>query len=595
MRLETMASLDVYKKSVKENFLFLKAATNVQELYLRAIPLKGEQGFLIPVAQVHLGDDALLQRLTQWRNRFVHVYPTQFLATLESTRAWLRDRLLAVEDRMLFLVVDKQGAVVGHMGFNSCFNDEAQMELDNIVRGVDGVERGIMANALLTLTEWARKTINVEGFFLRVFADNAKAIDFYRSLGFVVDETIPLTKVEQEGLVSYVACENGGTPDASFLRMSLHAASPEIGKTLMSTAGPSISAKEAAYAFDAAATGWNSNWSRYLTKFEQSFASYVGAKYALATTSCTGALQIALMALDIGPGDEVIVPDMTWVATANAVRYVGATPVFADIEFDTWNLDAATIEPLITPRTKAIVAVHLYGHPARMTRIMEIARQYNLKLVEDAAPAVGAEWEGRRCGSFGDFAAFSFQGAKLLVTGEGGMLVTNNDALYEKALKIWDQGRDPSKVFWIDGHGVKFKMSNVQAALGLAQLERVDEQIEMKRRIARWYREGLEGVSGISLNQEVPGARSIFWMTSVFLHEDVRIDRELVRKLMKDANVDTRPVFPAISQYPIWPVKQTPQPVALRVGQRAINLPSGVCLKRDEVDYVCDVLKKILK
>lgn len=590
-----MASLDVYKKSVKENFLFLKAATNVQELYLRAIPLKGEQGFLIPVAQVHLGDDALLQRLTQWRNRFVHVYPTQFLATLESTRAWLRDRLLAVEDRMLFLVVDKQGAVVGHMGFNSCFNDEAQMELDNIVRGVDGVERGIMANALLTLTEWARKTINVEGFFLRVFADNAKAIDFYRSLGFVVDETISLTKVEQEGLVSYVACENGGTPDASFLRMSLHAASPEIGKTLMSTAGPSISAKEAAYAFDAAATGWNSNWSRYLTKFEQSFASYVGAKYALATTSCTGALQIALMALDIGPGDEVIVPDMTWVATANAVRYVGATPVFADIEFDTWNLDAATIEPLITPRTKAIVAVHLYGHPARMTRIMEIARQYNLKLVEDAAPAVGAEWEGRRCGSFGDFAAFSFQGAKLLVTGEGGMLVTNNDALYEKALKIWDQGRDPSKVFWIDGHGVKFKMSNVQAALGLAQLERVDEQIEMKRRIARWYREGLEGVSGISLNQEVPGARSIFWMTSVFLHEDVRIDRELVRKLMKDANVDTRPVFPAISQYPIWPVKQTPQPVALRVGQRAINLPSGVCLKRDEVDYVCDVLKKILK
>ncbi|TAM55223.1 MAG: GNAT family N-acetyltransferase [Paraburkholderia sp.] len=587
--------MDVYKKSVKENFLFLKAATNVQELYLRAIALKGEQGFLIPVAQVHLRDDFLLQRLTEWRNRFVHVYPTQFVATLESTRAWLRDRLLAVEDRMLFLVVDKQGAVVGHMGFNSCFNDEAQMELDNIVRGADGVEKGIMANALLTLTEWARKTINVEGFFLRVFADNTKAIDFYRSLGFAVGQTIPLTKVEQEGLVSYVTCENGRQPDASFLLMSLHATSSEIGKTLISTAGPSISAKEAAYAFDAAATGWNSNWSRYLTKFEQSFASYVGAKYALATTSCTGALQIALMALDIGPGDEVIVPDMTWVATANAVRYVGATPVFADIEFDTWNLDAATIEPLITPRTKAIIAVHLYGHPARMTRIMEIARQYDLKLVEDAAPAVGAEWEGQRCGSFGDFAAFSFQGAKLLVTGEGGMLVTNNDALYEKALKIWDQGRDPSKVFWIDGNGVKFKMSNVQAALGLAQLERVDEQIEMKRRIARWYREGLEGVSGISLNQEVPGARSIFWMSSVFLHENVRIDREQVRKLMKDANVDTRPVFPAISQYPIWPVKQTPQPVALRVGQRAINLPSGVCLKRDEVDYVCDVLKKILK
>jgi perosamine synthetase len=392
-----------------------------------------------------------------------------------------------------------------------------------------------------------------------------------------------------------VECENGATPDRSFLRMELCASDKTVGNTLISTAGPSISAKEAAYTFDAAATGWNSNWSKYLTKFEQSFASYVGAKYALATTSCTGALQISLMALDIGPGDEVIVPDMTWVATANAVRYVGATPIFADIEFDTWNVDAAKIEPLITPRTKAIVAVHLYGHPARMTRIVEIARQYNLKLVEDAAPAVGAEWEGRRCGSFGDFAAFSFQGAKLLVTGEGGMLVTSNDDLYQRALKIWDQGRDPSKVFWIDGEGVKFKMSNVQAALGLAQLERVDEQIEMKRRIARWYREGLEGVEGISLNREVPGARSIYWMSSIFLHDNVQIEREEVRKLLKDVNVDTRPVFPAISQYPIWPVRQAPQPVALLVGQRAINLPSGVCLKREEVDYVCDALRKILK
>jgi perosamine synthetase len=293
------------------------------------------------------------------------------------------------------------------------------------------------------------------------------------------------------------------------------------------------------------------------------------------------------MSLGIGPGDEVIVPDETWVATANAVRYVGAIPIFADIELDTWNIDANSIETLITPKTKAVIAVHMYGHPARMSKILEVARKHGLKVVEDAAPAIGAEWQGKRCGSFGEFAAFSFQGAKLLVTGEGGMLVTNDDALYARAKKIWDQGRNPSKVFWIDGDGVKFKMSNIQAALGLGQLERADELIEMKRRLFGWYEEGLADVPHIRLNREVEGARSIYWMTSLFLDECAPIDRDELMKQLKARNIDTRPVFPAISQYPIWPRPQNPQPTALRVGLRAINLPSGVCLNRAEVMYVC--------
>lgn len=368
-----------------------------------------------------------------------------------------------------------------------------------------------------------------------------------------------------------------------------------VPDSLILTAGPSISNLEVAYAHDAASRGWNGEWSKYLTKFESEFAKYVGAKYALATSSCTGALQIALMSLNIGSGDEVIVPDETWVATANAVRYVGAIPIFADIELDTWNIDASSIESLITPKTKAVIAVHMYGHPARMSKILDVARRHGLKVVEDAAPAIGAEWEGQRCGSFGDFAAFSFQGAKLLVTGEGGMLVTNDDVLYEKAKKIWDQGRNPSKVFWIDGDGVKFKMSNIQAALGLGQLERADELIEMKRRLFSWYEEGLADLPYITLNKEVEGARSIYWMSSLFLDEVAPISRDELMRQLKSRNIDTRPVFPAISQYPIWPRHQKPQPTALRVGLRAINLPSGVCLTKDEVMYVCRNIAELIK
>lgn len=364
--------------------------------------------------------------------------------------------------------------------------------------------------------------------------------------------------------------------------------------SMILTAGPSISTLESFYAYDAASKGWNKEWSKYLDLFEKKFAEYIGVKYALATSSCTGALQIALMSLDIGPGDEVIVPDETWVATANAVRYVGATPVFADIELDSWNIDANSVESLITPNTKAIIAVHMYGHPARMSKIMEVAKKHGLRVVEDAAPAIGAEWEGKRCGSFGDLAAFSFQGAKLLVTGEGGMLVTNDDVLYQKAKKIWDQGRNPSRTFWIDADGVKFKMSNVQAALGLAQIERADELIEMKRRIFSWYQEGLKDTPFVTLNAEVSGARSIYWMSSLRLDESAPIGRdELIQKL-KEVNVDTRPVFPAISQYPIWPRHQEPKPIAMRVGLQAMNLPSGVCLTKNEVMYVARQINRVL-
>ncbi len=339
--------------------------------------------------------------------------------------------------------------------------------------------------------------------------------------------------------------------------------------------------------------GWNDQWNKYLRRFEESFAEYVGVKHALAFSSCTGALHLALLALGIGKGNEVIVPELTWVATANAVLYTGATPIFADVEEDSWCLDAASVESRITPRTKAVMPVHLYGQPARMDRIMAVARAHNLYVVEDAAPSIGAECNGQRTGSFGHFGCFSFQGAKLLVTGEGGMLLTNDTDLYKRAYKIWDQGRVPGS-FWIDYNGWKYKMANVQAAIGLGQLERVEELVEAKRRIFGWYAEGLAGVPHIRLNREIPGTRSIYWMTSIYLEDSCPLTRDTLRAELSKRNVDTRAVFPAISQYPIWPVKQAPQPRGTRIGERALNLPSGVCLKREQVKYVCAQIRELL-
>lgn len=586
------SAIQVYQNAVVQNFAFMKAATDIQAAYLRAIPV-GDAGFLLPVANLHLNDEGLIRKLAEWRNANVSVYPTQFVATPESTRAWLEGRLLAVPDRMLFLVVDSCGKTIGHMGFNSCLNDACLFEIDNVVRGESAGLKGLFSKAITALMEWARTTLNVDGFFLRVMDDNHHAIRFYENNGFVEEDRIPLAREEQTGNVFYREARAGEKAEKDFVRMAWRPAR-KIGETMILTAGPSISAREAVYSYDAALRGWNRNWSKYLTAFEKRFAEYIGVKYAMATSSCTGALQIALMALDIGPGDEVIVPDQTWVATANAVRYVGAVPVFADVELDTWNLDAKSVERLVSSKTKAIMPVHMYGHPARMTGIQDVARKHGLKIVEDAAPAIGAEWQGRRCGSFGQFGAFSFQGAKLMVTGEGGMLVTDDDALYEKALKIWDQGRNPGRVFWIDGDGVKFKMSNIQAALGLGQLERVEELIAMKRRLFSWYREDLAGVPCITLNQEVDGARSIYWMTSIRLDESARVSRDELMQRLKERNIDSRPVFPAISQYPIWPRCQPPQPTALRIGNQGINLPSGVCLARDEVRYISQTIRDIL-
>ncbi len=587
-------SISSYKHSINNYFSFLKETTRLDDLHTKSILLPNDAGYLLPVCELHATDKNLISKFANWRKENGQFFPSQFPVTDEGTTTWLRKSVLDVKDRILFLVLDNHGEVVGHLGFANGLNDQGELEVDNVVRGVKQSHAGIMHLAMQKLIDWAEEFIAPEKIFLRVFSDNQHAINFYKKLSFKEDGLIPLAKHVEGEAVFYRATTSADEKVAQhFLRMVYAPARLEKAETLISTAGPSISAREVSYANDAARNGWNGKWNTYIKKFEETFCDYIGVKHALTTSSCTGALHIALAALGIGPGDEVIVPDITWVATANAVVYVGATPVFADVDLDSWCMTPESFESLITEKTKAVIPVHLYGHPAPIEEIVKIARKHGLYIIEDAAPSVGAEWTGQKVGTFGDFAAFSFQGAKLAVSGEGGMLVTNNDELFAKAYAIWDQGREPN-TFWIKQNGLKYKMSNVQAAIGLGQVERIVELIEAKRRIFSWYAEHLQDTPHIKLNYEVPNAYSIYWMTSIMVDDKSGIGRDRLRDALKARNIDTRPVFPAISQYPHWPRAQQAQVNSSYIGKQAINMPSGVCLKQREVEYICRSLKEIL-
>ena len=368
-------------------------------------------------------------------------------------------------------------------------------------------------------------------------------------------------------------------------------------KQMILTAGPSISSREVRYVTNAVRNGWNFHYRDYIDRFEKAFTKYIGVTYALAVSSGTAALHLAMLGCDIGEGDEVIVPEITFVASANVVRYVGANPIFVDVEPDTWCIDPVSVERAITKKTKAIMPVHIYGHPANMTAINAIARKYKLKIIEDACPSIGAQVRGKKTGNLSDVGAFSFQGAKTLATGEGGMLVTNSKKIFEKVCYLGNHARDPRRTFWHSDVGYMTRMSNLQAALGLAQLERVGEFIAKKRKIFSWYKERLKNVPGIQLNTEAPWAKNIYWMSSVVLEPGSRISRDKCMSELRKRMIDTRPFFYPISMFPMYKKKYYAKknPVAYWVGTHGINLPSGVMLTKSTVDYVASCLIDILK
>jgi perosamine synthetase len=366
--------------------------------------------------------------------------------------------------------------------------------------------------------------------------------------------------------------------------------------------GPWITQKEVEYVTDAAANAWYRNANMYHERFEKAFAEYLGVRYAMALPSCTSAIHLALLALEVGPGDEVIVPDITWIASAAPVTYVGATPVFADIDRETWCLSAKSFEQLITPRTKAVIPVDLYGGMPDWDAIIEIARAHKIAVIEDAAEAVGSVYHGARAGSFGEAGVFSFHGSKTLTTGEGGLLATNREDIYKRASFLRDHGRPPGDRMFVNTQiAHKYKMSSLQAALGLAQLERVEELVTRKREIFSWYKAELSNVPGITLNAEPPGTTNSYWMNTVIVDRSYGLDKTALMQLLGDQGVDCRPFFHPLSSLPAYRDFPEAGPAARRntvayeISPRGINLPSGLNLTPELVRRVCDTLRSVLQ
>lgn len=358
---------------------------------------------------------------------------------------------------------------------------------------------------------------------------------------------------------------------------------------------PEIRGNEWEYIKECLDTNWVSSAGAYVDRFEKEFADYISSNHAVVTMNGTAALELALRTISIGPGDEVIISSMTFISPVNTIRYVGAEPVFVDVCRDTYVMDADKIEELITPRTKAIMPIHIYGHPVDMDKIMKIADDYGLYVIEDATESLGALYRGKPTGTLGHIGCFSFNGNKLITTGAGGMLVTDNDTWGERAKFLSTQTKVGTKNhgFYHPEVGYNFRMPNLLAAMGCAQLEKIDEYIEAKREHAKYYNELLNGVKGITLPTEKEWAKNVYWLYSILIEDDYVLSRdELILELEK-ARIESRPFFMPVHKMPPYrdcrcdDMKNT-----IDISQRGINLPSSVGLTKEDIERVCDVICK---
>ncbi len=349
------------------------------------------------------------------------------------------------------------------------------------------------------------------------------------------------------------------------------------------TSKPSIGPLEVEYVTHAVQSGWISSLGEYVSRFEEEFAAFCGVDHAVAVSNGTVAIHLALVALRIGPGDEVIVPDLSFIATANAVLMAGATPVFADINADTLCLDPSTIEPLITPRTRAIMPVHLYGHPADMRAISQIAARHGLLVIEDAAEAHGSEVNGQRVGGLGNCATFSFYGNKNLTTGEGGMITTNDAALADRCRLLRDHAMSPQRRYWHEEQGYNYRITNLQAAVGCAQLARSEELIGGRIELFDLYQSAFSG-SGVRLNRRANWARNTYWLVCAEFPGLDHPKRDMLIEALRTNGIDTRPYFYPMSDMPY--LVSAPTPVAHAVSQIGLSLPTYIGLTSDDVGYI---------
>lgn len=351
---------------------------------------------------------------------------------------------------------------------------------------------------------------------------------------------------------------------------------------------PMLTGNERKYVDECIDTAWISAKGHFVSDFENAFSNYIGTKYAVGVCNGTVAIQVAIKALGITTGDEVICPTFTYIASANPITEAGAKVVFVDSLRDTWQMDPDDIENKITSKTKVIMAVHLYGHPCDMDKIMTIAQKHNLYVIEDCAEAIGSEYKGKKVGSFGDIACFSFFGNKTITCGEGGMVLTNSEYLHERILKIKGQGLAKNREYWHDTLGFNYRMTNIQAAIGLAQFEQIDKFIDKKRLIADWYKKYLKGLP-VEFHNEIGDVKHTYWMNSILV--DKNEIRENARKYLKDRGIETRPTFYPIHTMPVYSEKYEKHTVAEDIALRGINLPSYPGLNEEDVKNICEAVK----
>lgn len=358
---------------------------------------------------------------------------------------------------------------------------------------------------------------------------------------------------------------------------------------------PSITELEIDYVTRAVRSTWISSIGEYIDRFEKEFAAFCGARYGVALMNGTVAIQLALEVFGIGEGDEVIVPDLSFIATANAVLYVGAVPVFADIDPDTYCIDVPSMERLITPRTKAVIPVHMYGHPADMTAIMEVAAKHGLVVIEDAAEAHGATVNERPVGGLGHAGTFSFYGNKNITTGEGGMIVTNDEEAYHRARFLRDHAMSKEKKYWHPEKGYNFRMTNLQAALGCAQMERADELLAGRKNIYNCYASLLKDVKGVRLNQTAPWATNSYWLVTAEFPGYREKERDDLIAYLREKGIDSRPFFYPMSSMPyLKKYYHDGLRNSYSVSERGINLPTYFTLKEEQIEMICETLIETL-
>ncbi len=579
--------------SIIDRYLKQKVINKIQELKYSSFGDVSLQFFhdkkkhqLILLTKDCVEDEQIVNNLAKWRDIHQKWFPAQFKVTGAGTKKWLQERVIETSDRLLF-IIKSNNKYIGHVGLFRFNFKNMSCELDNIVRG-EPLYPGIITAAILTMMDWGKKILGVKFYELQTSSDNDRALKLYTKLNFRELKREPLIQVKSKSKIEWVKAPKNYSKEIK--RYNIFMQNKKI-----SFAGPSITEKEIKYVVDGVKNGFYETFDLHIKRLERAVADYVGMKYALAGFCATHSLHLACLVCGFKKGDEVICTDFSWVATSYVITYTGATPIFVDIDPNTWCIDPKAIEKAITKKTKGIMLVHSFGYPANMDEIMRIAKKYNLKVIEDAAPALGSIYKNKKVGSFGDVNCFSFHGAKMAASGEGGMLLTNNKEYYEKAILLSNMGRTNRLAnFWSDSLGYEYQMSNVTAALALAQVERIEELVKIKRQIFDWYYEGLKDVKELTVLKESDGTRSNYCYPAVLLKTNKISRNNLVKELSK-YNIHARESFPRMSRFPIYSnLTRLPNPVATRVEKHGFNLPAAANLNKGDVDFVCKIIKKIL-